>query len=252
MGLFKREQLWDTLDDIGHYNGSIPWYSTWRSRQRGAVMFWICFLVAGIFIGFIYRQDLNLTWGKLKTGDQLFADSSALKKDSKHYAVTLYRRIRPINAEDIKKMDIQEWKKSQLISQLDTSADHNQPAMKYAGFGISQDSMFKHKTAYIGSYIKKDSTTIKYYADGSGSSDDWYAIKVNFNLVKKGEFEMPANFVFADEYYYVDPLDVRLTEPAAFKNKLSTTIQNDTTRSTDKLKSHKHKLGRKHKKKTHS
>ncbi|WP_158824734.1 hypothetical protein [Mucilaginibacter lacusdianchii] len=220
MGLFSRQKLWDTLDDVGHYTGSIPWYSTWRSRRFAAAAAFISLIAIIAVLANIKDQELHATWDKVEKGNKLFADSASVS-DSVYAQIETYRRVRPINKDDISRMPILKWKKLKLISRLDTSKEHNRPVMISSNVVFLQDDMFKKGTAYLGSCVKRDSITAeKPENDSLPSSEKWYAIKPNYKLCRTNyQMNMPAGYVFADSFYYIEAYHVSLAEPLLFKHK---------------------------------
>jgi hypothetical protein len=191
-----------------------------RRRNKGFAGFMLLVLLSFfIVMELLKNQGLNLTWGKFKFGDKVYADNSLLNKKTNQYVpIWTYRRIRPINADDIKQMDIEEWQKLKFITQLDTSKLQMSEMIR-SEISIGQDSVFKYKTTCLGTYLKSDSISAEYYVDGSGHEENWYAIKINKAIatVALDEFELPANRTYADDYYYIDAHDARLKEAAIFK-----------------------------------
>jgi hypothetical protein len=258
MGIFNRNELWDTLDDINSYNRSAPRNGRWGKRGFGAAMGVIFLLVLiGIF-GHSQDEQLKQTWNKVKAGDLLYADSIYLR-DSTFTQLHTYRRVRPINAADINKMRIAKWEKLKKIARLDTSTQHNRPVMLSSNLLFLQDDMFKQSNACIGTYLKSDSTT----GDIEENKDlyfpqKWYAIRPNRLLCQTGYvMNMPVDYTFADEYYYVEPLSVSLTQPSIFMKKKiaivnkdkSTTLSHSsksTKKKTTSTKKHRSKIKRRH------
>lgn len=189
-----------------------------RRNAFGSAATFVSLIVLAAIFGYMSDQEVQLTWGKLKAGDRIYADSLKLQKDTADYGVSFCRRIRPINASDINKKHIPQWKKLKLISQLDTTAKHNVSRMISSEIRTRQDSMFKRGTALLGIYIKSDSTSMKYYSDGSGSPEKWYAIKPGPGVLHYSNFTIPKGYVLADKYYYIDAHDARSEEPTIFKN----------------------------------
>lgn len=191
-----------------------------RISPGSAVFTLLVLLFFFIVMNWVQGKNLYLTWGKLKFGDKVYADNSLLdKKTNQYMPICTYRRIRPINAADIKQMDIEEWQKLKMITQLDTSKLQMSEMIR-SEISIGQDSVFKYKTTCLGTYLKSDSISAEYYADGSGHEENWYAIKINKAIatVAFDEFELPVNRTYADDYYYIDAHDARLEEAAVFKN----------------------------------
>ena len=189
-----------------------------RAWAKAATMIFIIVMIA--VLGGNLDAEVQKTWQSINRGDKIYADSShvANPKFNKLYT---YRRIRPFNANDIKKRKIPSWKKLKLIAQLDTSAEHNQSLMIMSNLVFLQDKMFKRHTAQIGVVIKKDSTTAEKPKEGSHSSPSrWYAIIPNRKLYSTN-FEMiiPPGYKLADKYYYVDPYEVSGEEFKVFRKK---------------------------------
>ncbi|WP_345955321.1 hypothetical protein [Mucilaginibacter sp. PAMB04168] len=223
MGIFKRSDLWDTLDDIGHFNGTIPWRSTWRKRSFGLIATGIFVIVGAMAVGRFQENTIMGNWSHAKENDPIYADTSRLR-DTAYFGVTLFRRIRPLDHAELSKaineMNIPEWDKSNRITQLDTNSKSHEPVMIYSEATIDRDSMFKYKTFCIGTLLLKDSLTAQMPTkDLATSAQKWFAIKPNKQLLSRSEMpKLPLNYVYADDYYYVDPLDITLGgEPAAFK-----------------------------------
>lgn len=234
MGLFNRHQLWDTLDDIRSYDNSVPKNSSWGKRRFGAAMAVVSlFVLAGVF-GHSEDEGLKKTWTRVQAGNLLYADSVYLS-DSSFTQLHTYRRVRPINAVDISKMHIASWEKLKKIAQIDTSIQHNRPVMLSSNLLFLKNDLFKQHTACIGTYVKSDSLT----GDIEEKKDlyfpqKWYAIKPNMKLCKTNyEINMPADYTFADEYYYVKPLTVTLTPPSIFSKKEGVS---STAKSSSQLK----------------
>lgn len=217
-------------------------------RNKGFTGFiLLVFLFTFIVMQWSTCNNLKLTWGKLKVGDKIYADSSKLHQKTNLYSpIWLWRRIRPFNADDIKQMDIPEWQKLKFISQLDTSIFQLSEMIR-SETNIGQDSMFKYKTTCLGTYLKSDSISAIYYADGSGHEDYWYAITINKTVASiddANEIKLPNNRTYADDYFYIDAHEARLEEAPLFKRVRSMQpilTEKDTVKSikkrTSKLKS---------------
>lgn len=180
------------------------------------------FIVGGLILawaGQVEKEELNYTWNKTNPGDSLYAEDIFVN-DSTFTQFHTFRLIRPLAEADVEKMNIPKWKKLKMIAQLDTFSDHQRPVMiDYARMLFLQDDMFKKETAFIGTYIKRDST-IGMYKETIYIPLKWYAFKPNYTLCNTDYiFKMPANYTFADSNHYVEPSLVRLQEPAIFRNK---------------------------------
>jgi hypothetical protein len=224
MGVFKKEDVWIKRDDVRHFNRSNPGYRTRRNRRFAAATTVILVLGGAIVVGWFQENTVLTNWNNVKYNSLLYADTSQIK-NSKYFGVLLFRRIRPLNnaelSEAINKSNIPEWEKLKRRTMIDTSSENNQPVMIYSDLTLRQDSMFKYKTAFIGSVIGKDSLTAEMPKDNlSTSPKKWLAIKPNKNLVEINQtFKLPKNYVYADKNYYVDPLDVTIGgEPTIFRN----------------------------------
>lgn len=191
-----------------------------RISPGSAVFTLLVLLFFFIVMNWLHEKKLYLTWGKLKLGNKIYSDSSQLDQKTNQYSpIWLWRRIRYFNADDIKQMDIPEWKKLKFITQLDTSKLQISEMIR-SEISIGQDSMFKYETTCLGTYLKRDSISAEYYADGSGHEENWYAIKFNKMIatIALDELELPINRTYADDYYYINAHDARLEEAAVFKN----------------------------------
>lgn len=220
MRLFKRSDLWDTLDDVSHYNGSQPWYSSWRGIRFGeATAVILLFVVIGVF-GNMQDQITQTLWIKVKLNDKIFADSMFVS-DTSHRSITLYRKIRPVNMDDINKMDIPRWQKLKLIAQIDTNAEHNKPLMIPSQVNYFNDDMFKGETACIGTFIKRDSVTAVKPDEGMYSDPQkWFAIAPNLTIADTNSYPItiPEKYTYADAYFYTDLDQIVLVEATVFTN----------------------------------
>lgn len=217
------DKIRDIVDDVDFYRDRFPL----RERKSRRL-----FAYAGVFILLLAiiayaesgrEEKLKATWNKLKTGDMLFADSNYVTNPKYTYFNT-YRHIRPINKDDINKLDTPDWVKLKLIAQLNNSEEHNKHMMLGSNIAFIQDSMLKNTTTFLGTYIKSDSISHPWQPDTvklTTSAAKWYAIKPNIKIADT-TFNMqrlPPNYVFADEYYYVDPYEVQTQEPDILKRK---------------------------------
>ncbi len=192
--------------------GLMSRYGIFKILFIGVAIAVIIALAIGV-VGTRYEENQEAyTWNKTNPGDKLYAagifiTDTAIKK------LEVFRLIRPANKEDIKKMNLPAWQKLKLSSQLDTV--NKEALIISAEIMASQELMFKSHTAFIGTYVKRDSTLSRFGEPHINTK--LYAFKPNMSVFETGFLlKKPDDYVFADEYYYVEPGNVRLNESSAF------------------------------------
>ncbi len=192
--------------------GLMARYGIFKVLFIGVAIAVVIALCIGV-IGTRYRENGEAyTWNKTNPGDKLYA-ADIFITDTALKELEVFRLIRPVNKEDVKKMNIPAWQKLKMVSQLDTN--NKEVVIISAEVRVSQDRMFKSHTAFIGTYVKRDSTLGRFGEPHINTK--LYAIKPNMPVLETGFLsKKPNDYVFADEYYYVEPRNVRLNEPSVF------------------------------------
>lgn len=166
----------------------------------------------------IMNAGYEETWTKVKAGDKIYCHFEASDTGFRPFVPQIL--VRPINQSDIEKMPMVTWKKRKLINELDTNL---KPLLIDAKIAFTKDSMYKYNTAYMGTFIKKDSIKNLKLGDCAAGADGdyWYTIKLDTTHVECCyESKIPNGYVLADKNYYVPAGWVRLQESSAFiKNK---------------------------------
>ena len=105
-------------------------------------------------------------------------------------------------------MDIPDWQKLKLKSQIDTSL---KPQLIRGDINFWADSLYKAESAYLGDYVSKDSI------DKIGL-DRWYVTKLNFKPGQQGnKEEVPFGYTYANKnLFYIHAGDVQLQEATLF------------------------------------
>ncbi len=155
----------------------------------------------------LVNHDASKTWDKVKSGDSLYAANNFFTNHDNNNVIYTYQLIRPAMASDIDTMSIADWQKVKMKSQLDTTL---KPQLIRADFNFWADSMFKEKTAYLGTFIKKDSID-------KNMEDRWYVVKLNVKPGQPGnKEELPNGYIYADTNFYIDASTLQLQEAAPF------------------------------------
>lgn len=202
-------------------------YQTGNSlfRRYGTlnVLFWVALILVVLGCGLLWfgnhvtAKGEAFTWSKVKPDDKLYVQHLLLT-DTALAETFFYRLVRPMTASDIEAMHIPEWKKKKMITQLDTTKS-KEARMVTSDLVALQSKMFKHNSAYIGNFIKKDSVYC-FLKDGMHEDLKWYAISPNKKVVvSKYVVNLPPNYVFVDNYYYIQPENLRLKEDSTFLKK---------------------------------
>lgn len=82
-----------------------------------------------------------------KTGDKLYAREKYIINK---WDVPLYHLARPLTEKDVDEMGIEPWKKSLIKQNL---KPNRRPFLVETDWKINSDSLYKYKTAQIGSYV---------------------------------------------------------------------------------------------------
>ncbi|WP_295772862.1 hypothetical protein [uncultured Mucilaginibacter sp.] len=217
------DPVFEKLDKVSYYREK--WGNRWE-RSKTMFPFAVVFIVGLMTVAIMLNRHAESIWKKVNINTPIYTDSSWLSNKNISADLT-YRLVRPINATEINTMDIPEWKKQRLIAELDTSAEFNKPVMIYSALSFQKDSIFKYKTAYIGSCIKKDSVTAMMKTDSLVQlSGKWLGFKPNMKLALiDQDFKLPENYVYADDLYYLKPADINLGgEPSILKKAVKTKL----------------------------
>ncbi|MVN89609.1 hypothetical protein [Mucilaginibacter aquatilis] len=217
------DPAFEKLDKVSYYHEK--WGNRWE-RSKTTFLFAVVFIVGLMTFTIMLNRHAESIWKKVNVNTPIYTDSSWLSYKHVSEDIT-YRLVRPINAKEINTMDIPEWKKQRLIAELETSAEFNKPVMIYSALSFQKDSIFKYKTAFIGSCIKKDSVTAMMQTDSLvPRSEKWFGFKPNMKLALINQnFKLPENYVYADDLYYVKPADIKLGgEPSILKKAVKTKL----------------------------
>jgi hypothetical protein len=247
MGLFGNNNLTDEIVELEWTRQNTNWGQRVSNFGFGKIMTLLLILGGTIFFVRMTDNERKLTWDKVKANDKLYV-SEFFITDTSGGSVPLRRMIRPINQSDIDTMNISLIEKRKMSAQLDTSNTERR-IIDICDIRIPQDSIFKFGTAFVGTFLSKDSTT-KTFEDKT--ADKFYAIIPNSRLVQTGyDQKIPKGYVLANNYYYVMPENVRLEEPNALKShktpdaKTTAGPAADSSKANNQpvspLKRHKHK-----------
>lgn len=209
------------LDGIEDVIGGIASYNFYQRMvakygQINVLFFGALILVIAIgsfiaiFAAFV-NWDMSGTWSKIKPGDKLYVDDYFFDKNTaRQNQFDVYRLALPVTAADIDKMKIPEWQKSKMKDQLDTTL---KPKLIPKALVFWVDSMYKYKTAFCGTLIKKDSVVENSF------TDKWYVIKPNFKLaeIQDSNDSVPDGYKL-QQTYFIEPTWIKLTEPQPIIN----------------------------------
>jgi len=160
---------------------------------------------------------IDLKYNPFHVNDKLYANEWYINKKSKYgsYNLDLYRKIRPLNNDDIDAMNISLAEKALIKSNLSTS---NKPALTECAWSISSDSLRKYKTACIGNYTGSEILSIK--IDKKYYPMLFFSITTNKKALLKKEYgsqnELPPGYVYDDGPFYVRSFDVTQKEVQQF------------------------------------
>ncbi|WP_462266076.1 hypothetical protein [Mucilaginibacter sp.] len=156
----------------------------------------------------LLNSDASESWSKVKAGDKLYAANHYFKNHDNNNVIYTYQLVKPITASDIDTMQIPNWQKVKMKSQLDTTL---KPQLIRGDYNFWADSLYKTGSAYIGSYISKDSID-------KIMIDKWYVVKLNFLPGQSGNKEvLPEGYIYANrKLFYVDASEVQLQEATPF------------------------------------
>ncbi|MBS7564674.1 hypothetical protein KHS38_09685 [Mucilaginibacter sp. Bleaf8] len=208
-------EIKDYAEKRAFYDGLSSFFSTGNTLNK--MFYSALFAVLGIFfvIWFFANADTwdsNGTWDIVKPGDKLYAYHRFFEDTSTYHTLTVYRKMRPPTFADIDKMNIAEWEKRKLKLHLDTTL---KLYMEPQTIIIVPDSLIKENSAFIGTYLKKDSVT-----ETRTDQAKWYAFKPNFKVTAPApKYDTPPNYVIDDSLYYVRINNVELAEYEKFKKK---------------------------------
>lgn len=148
-------------------------------------------------------------------GDKLYA-KQWLVDDTASYNLNLYRRIRPMNEDEVDEMDIPLWQKAHIKKELKPS---DKTLMLETDWAISSDSLCKLKTACIGTFIDYQAQYVKLSRDYVLLP--FFSIHPNKKaLIKEddlGLHKIPDGYVFDDGPFYIRILDVSNKEINNFR-----------------------------------
>jgi hypothetical protein len=232
MGLFGNNNLTDEIVELEWTQQNTNWGQRVSNFGFGRMMTLLLIAVVGAFCIWMVNNQIELTWDKVKVNDKLYA-SEFFITDTAGRTIPLKRMIRPINQSDIDTMNISLLEKRKMSAQLDTS-NTEQRIADLSDIIIPQDSIFKYGTAFVGTFLSKDSTTKTFEGN---MVNKIYAIIPNNQLVKTGyEQKIPKGYILANNYYYVNPEDVRLEEPNALKDHKTPAVKTAIPSTTDSSK----------------
>jgi len=152
---------------------------------------------------------IDLKYNPFHVNDKLYAKKWYVNEKSKYgsYNLDLYRKIRPLNNDDIDAMNISLAEKALIKSNLSTS---NKPALTECAWSISSDSLRKYKTACIGNYTGSEILDTKF--EKKYYPMLFFSITTNKQaLVKEVNSslnELPPGYVYDDGPFYVRCFDV--------------------------------------------
>jgi hypothetical protein len=212
MGLFGDKSFKDQLLEIEWEKDNGIWNRRKRNFGCGAIGVVALFIAIAIIVVTTQNHDTNLSWGKVKPGDELYVDDLFITDTAKQVSFRFQKLIRPITPADIDTMKISLADKRKMAAQLDTSLK-KAIMIEFGGTCVPRDSMFKYNDASVAVFVSKDSTIAM--SDG-GSEEKWYVVKPNTKLAAPDyTSEIPKGYIPANNLYYVRPYDIRLEAPAA-------------------------------------
>jgi hypothetical protein len=181
----------------------------------------IVLMIAGLIFynkQFLYLYYLNAKNNHFRTNDKLYAKSRMVNETSEYgsYNLNLYRKVRPLNNDDVDAMQIELWQKALIKKNL---SSFSKPYMIECAWTINSDSLCKYKTACIGRYTGSQILDIriknKYYPM------IFFSITTNKKaLVKDYESDYnkaPAGYTFDDGPLYVMAYQVTNKELQTFR-----------------------------------
>jgi len=130
-----------------------------KKHFKGRMSFWCIILgVSSVLFYYNYNKHSSYTinseitsWNKLKAGDSVYITKDEIKNTIS--GITIYQLARPINKSDIKFLKVSDWKKRQMIDNLDTTLTKG----LIEAFDYNSDYFYKNHSSFIGIYVAKDS-----------------------------------------------------------------------------------------------
>ena len=172
-----------------------------NKKSKSKKVWWITvacvIIIALVYFNFkwdIYVRYYNLSNNHFKHGDRVYASTIFEKKIN--YSIYLWRVIEPSN------------KNSNLVSYVIS-------CNKF----VIKDSLLKHKTAFIGNYLKHKILNVK-IDNGRIVPFNFYALKPNKMVVFDTGIDngkMPQGYIWADSTLYVIALDLTNQELKKFR-----------------------------------
>ncbi|MFD1255711.1 hypothetical protein ACFQ3S_02800 [Mucilaginibacter terrae] len=207
-----------TIDTIT--NQKTPKYKRYKAWIISA---FIITVISAIFISnreYLDMYYINFRYNDYEPGDKIYAKNFYLNdvnEEGEGYNLDLYQLVRPINESDVDAMDLDLYKKSVIKANLNSS---HKPYIMERGWQISGDSLCKHNSAVIGTYVRYEIVNIR--LDDEFHPVLHYVINPNRNaLIKDGiishKYKMPDDYLDSDSTFYVSLLDLGTNEIKTFR-----------------------------------
>lgn len=185
------------------------------------IVFLLCLIAILLFNKrYVTLYYLNIMHNHYKVNDKLYAKSWLVNDTSTEGSINvrLFRKVRPINADDINAMRVDLSQKVLLKQNVNPS---DKPFVTETNWVISSDTLCKYKTAWVGDYIGADIVKFK------GRTDYYdiicFAINPNKRALLKedndnaGIYSLPAGYTWDDGPFYVLTLNVTDHDAKTFK-----------------------------------
>lgn len=160
---------------------------------------------------------LNSKYNPFKPGEKVYAADWLVNEVSEYgaYNITLYELVRPMNADDIDKMNIGLAEKALIKSQLKSS---DKPFLIDLGWQVSSDSLCKYKSAFIGTYF--DYKVLDEKSDKEYHPMVYFNVKLNRRSLFKAypyHNQIPSGYVKVDGPFYIRANHVTNKELKTFR-----------------------------------
>ncbi|MDR6944688.1 hypothetical protein [Mucilaginibacter pocheonensis] len=164
----------------------------------------------------------HLNVSHYKPGDKLYALGTFVNSN-KSDAIVIYKIARPLTATDLDQMTISTTDKDRLKSKIDPSLE---PFMVMSDDGLINDSLYKYKTAYVGTVLNRVSHKLidHYNRDIYRINFVYYEITANKNALIKEYYssglpKIPDNYVLVKDKVYISAGNVTNKEVKEFHKK---------------------------------
>jgi hypothetical protein len=181
-----------------------------NKNKRRILIIGIIALLLGV-VAYNYKIILgysvyHLNVSHYKAGDKLYA-LGAFVNSNKPDGLVIYQIVRPLTVADVDQMTINTTDKDRLKSKIDPSLE---PFMVMSHNGLVNDSLYKYKTAYVGTVLNRVSYKLidPYNQDIYRINLAYYEVTPNKNVLVKAYYgfnlpKIPDSYILDKNKFYI-------------------------------------------------